>query len=177
MLCDAFRLPKSVIADANTIEIPTLQVRVWDENADVGDSQWAAETMGIWQDKGGLTTQWIDKTVTEHIREIAHSMRIINTQGTGPEQCHLLIHRCITEISGLESERPLSKMCMAVTTNLDGPKLKAALDDIAEVGRRQRKNTLEETLTAKRKHMHLGIYFIDLMLLLLFLMLCRSRRR
>jgi hypothetical protein len=78
MYCDAFWLPKSVIADANTIQMPTLQVRVWAENIGVGVSQWAAETMGIWQDKGGLTTQWIDDKVMECVWEISQSMSIIN---------------------------------------------------------------------------------------------------
>jgi hypothetical protein len=40
---------------------------MWAENADVGVSQWAAEKMGIWQDKGGLTTQWIENKVRERI--------------------------------------------------------------------------------------------------------------
>jgi hypothetical protein len=57
MECHTFWLLKSVVTDANTIQMPTLQVRVWAENAGVGVSLWAAETMGIWQDKGGLTTQ------------------------------------------------------------------------------------------------------------------------
>jgi len=47
--------------------MPTLQVRISAENAGVGVSQWAAETVGIWQDKGGLTTQQIDNKVREHI--------------------------------------------------------------------------------------------------------------
>jgi len=66
--------------------MPTLQVCVWAENAGDGVSQWAAETMGIWQDKGGLTTQRMDDRVRECIWEIAQSMRIINRQGASPEQ-------------------------------------------------------------------------------------------
>jgi hypothetical protein len=66
---------------------------------------------------------------------------------------------------------------MADMTNFDGQKLKAALDEFAEVGLRERKNRLEETPTKKRKLGHIGMYFITRMLLLLFLMLCRSRRR
>jgi len=58
MQCDVFWLPKSVVADANTIQMLTLHVHVWAKNAGVGVSQWVAETMGIWQEKGGLTTQW-----------------------------------------------------------------------------------------------------------------------
>jgi len=66
--------------------MPTLQVRVWAENAGVGVSQWLAETMGIWQDEGGLTTQRIDNKVRECVWEITQSMSIINKQGTGPVQ-------------------------------------------------------------------------------------------
>jgi len=58
--------------------MPTLQVPVWAENASVAASQWAAEPMGIWQDEGGLTTQWIDNTVRVRIWEIAQSMSMIN---------------------------------------------------------------------------------------------------
>jgi len=101
MECDAFWLPKSVVADANTIQMATLEVRVWAENPGVGFSQWAAETMGIWQDKGGLTTQWIDNKVRECIWEIAQSMSIIHKQGAGPDQCDLLINRWVTRISEL----------------------------------------------------------------------------
>jgi hypothetical protein len=79
-------LPKSVIADDNTIQMPAGQVCNWATNAGVGVSQWTAETMGIWQDMGALTTQWIDNKVMERIWEIAKSMRIINKQGTSPEQ-------------------------------------------------------------------------------------------
>jgi hypothetical protein len=157
--------------------MPTLQVRVWAENAGVGVSQWAAETMGIWQDKGGLTTQRMDNKVRERVWEIAQSMSIINKQGAGPEQWDLLIDRCVTRISELESKRPLWKRYMADKTNLDGQKLMAALDEFAEVGLRRRKNRLEETPTKKRKLVHVGMYFIAPMLLLLFLMMCRSRRR
>ena len=66
---------------------------------------------------------------------------------------------------------------MADNTNLDGQKLKAALVQLAEIGLRQRKNRLELTPTKTRKPVHVGMYFIAPMLLLLFLMLCRSRER
>jgi len=42
--------------------------------------------MRIWQEKGGLTTQWIDDKVRERIWEIAQSMSIINMQRAGREQ-------------------------------------------------------------------------------------------
>jgi len=154
------------------MQMPTLQVRVWAENTGVGASQWAAETMGIWQDKGGLTTQRIDNKVRECVWEIAQSMSIVNKQGAGPEQWDHLIDHCVTPISDLESKRPLWKRYMADKTNLDGQKLKAALDEFAEVGLCWRKNTLEKTLTKKSKLVHVGMYFIALMLLLLFLMMC-----
>jgi hypothetical protein len=60
-------------------------------------------------------------------------------------------------------------------TNLDGQKLKAALDKFADIGFLQWKNQLEETLTKKSKLMHVGMNFIAPMLLLLVLMMCRSR--
>jgi len=154
--------------------MPTLEVRVWAENAGVGVSQWGAEIMGIWQDKGGLTTQRIDNKVREHFWEIAWSRSIINKQGAGPEQWDLLIDRCITRISELESKRPLWKQYMADKTNLDGQKIKAALDEFAEVVLCRKMNMLEETPTKKWKLVPVGMYFIAPMLLLLFLMMCRS---
>jgi hypothetical protein len=156
--------------------MPTLQVRVWTENACVGVSQWAAETMGIWQDKGGLTTQRIDNNVREHASEIAQCMSIINKQGAGPEQWDLLIDHCVTRISELESKRPRWERYMADKTNLDVQKLKAALDEFVQVGLRQRKNRLKETPNKKIKLVHVGMYFIALLLFLLFLMMCSSRR-
>jgi len=157
--------------------MPTLHVHIRGENAGVGVSQWAADTMGIWQDKGGLKTQWIDNKVRERISEIAQSLSIINKQGADPMQWDLLIDCCVTQISELESEKPLWKRYMADETKLDGQKLNAALDKFAEVGLRQTKNRLEETPTKKRKLVHVGMYFIAPMLLLLILMMGRSRRR
>jgi len=63
--------------------------------------------MGIWQDKGGVTTQQIDNTMREHGWEIAQSMSKINEQGTSPEQWDLPINHYITEISLLASKRLL----------------------------------------------------------------------
>jgi hypothetical protein len=40
---------------------------MWAKNAGVGVSQWAAKTIGIWQHKGGLTTQRIDNKVRERV--------------------------------------------------------------------------------------------------------------
>jgi len=120
MYCDTFSLPKLVVADANTIHIPTIQVPIWAENPGDGVSQWAAETMGIWQDKGGLTTQQIDNKVRERIWEIAQSMSIINKQMAGPEQWDLEIDRWVTQISNLASKSPLWICSMADNTNFDG---------------------------------------------------------
>jgi len=156
--------------------MPTLQVRVWAENAGVGVSQLAAETMRIRQDKGGLTTQWIDNKVRERVWEIAQSMSIINRRGAGPKQWNLLIDRCVSRTSDLESKRRLWKWYVADKTNLDGQKLNAAQDEFVEVGPHRRKNRLEETPTKRTKLVHLAMHFIALMLLLLFLMMCRCKR-
>jgi len=56
--------------------MPMIQVRVWAENAGVAVSQLAAETMGIWPEQGGLTTDQKDNKVTERVWEIAQSMII-----------------------------------------------------------------------------------------------------
>jgi hypothetical protein len=69
--------------------MPTLQVRIWAENAVVGVRQWVAGIMEIWRDNGGWTTQRIDNIVREHVWAIAQSMKIINTQGAGPKQWDL----------------------------------------------------------------------------------------
>jgi hypothetical protein len=79
--------------------MPTLQFRVWADNASVGVSKWAAETMGIWQDQGSLTTQWTDNQVRERVWDIAQFMSMIKKQGAGPEQWDLLIDCCVTRIS------------------------------------------------------------------------------
>jgi hypothetical protein len=81
-----FWLPKSVVADSNTIQMPTQKLHVWAGNAGVGVSQLAAETIVSWRDKGGLTTQRIDSEVRERISEIAHSMGVIYHQGPSPDQ-------------------------------------------------------------------------------------------
>jgi len=87
--------------------MPTLQVSVWAENAGVGVSQWPAETMGISQDKGGLTIQRMDNKVRDCVWEIAQSRGIIIKLGAGPEQGDLRINRSVTGISELEFKRPL----------------------------------------------------------------------
>jgi len=155
----------------------TLQVHIWAENAGVGVSHWAAETMGIWQENGGFTTQWIQNKMREPIGEIAQLMSISNEQGTNLEQWDVLIDHCVSQISDLVSIRPLRKWYMADKTLLDGQKLKAALHKFAEVAHCGRNNWLEETQTKKSKLVHIGIYFIAPMLLLLFMRMCRCRRR
>jgi len=84
MYCDTFWLLKSVVTDANTILMQSLQVCILAENASVGVSQWAAETYGICQDKVGLTTQRKDKKVSEYIRKISQSMSISDSLAASP---------------------------------------------------------------------------------------------
>jgi len=83
--------------------------------------------------------------------------------------------RCVTRISELKSKRPLWKWYMADKTNLNAEKLKASQSEFAEVGIRRKKHRLKETPTRKRKLLHIGMYFIAPMVLLLFLMMRRSR--
>jgi len=63
----------------------TQQVHISAKNCGFGVSQWAAETIGIRQEKGGLRIQRIDNKVIERIWEIAQSMSIMNKQGASPE--------------------------------------------------------------------------------------------
>jgi len=79
--------------------MPSLHVRVGAENASVGVSELAADSLGNWQNMRGLTTQWIEDTVREHVCEIAQDLSIINNHGTSPEHWSLLIDRCLTQIS------------------------------------------------------------------------------
>jgi hypothetical protein len=86
MCYNACLLPQSVIADVDSIQMPTLQVCVWAETAGIGVSQLGAEAMRIWQEKGDLTTQQIKDNVRERILDITQSMSIINKQGPGSEE-------------------------------------------------------------------------------------------
>jgi len=45
-----------VDGDAITIQMPNLEVRICAMTTSFGVSQLVAKTMGIWQEKGGLTT-------------------------------------------------------------------------------------------------------------------------
>jgi hypothetical protein len=92
--------------------------------------------MGIWQDKGGLTTQLIDNEVMERIWEVTQCMSIINKQGVSTERWDLLIDCCVTQIGYLESHRLLCKQYTADKTILEGQKVKGALDQFTEVGLR-----------------------------------------
>jgi len=157
--------------------MPTLQICVWAEKAGVGVSQWAAETMGICHDKGGLTTQQIDNKVTELIYEISQSMSIINKQGASPEQWNLQMDHCVTRISDLASKKWVYKWSMTDITKLDSQKLKAALEEFVEVGLRIRKNRLDETPTMKRKMMNIGMNFIAPVPVFFFQIMCKYRRR
>jgi len=102
---DAFWMPKSVVTDGNTIQMRTLKVHLWAKNAIVGVSQWAAEIMGIWQEKGGLTTQWKDNEVRECFWESAQSMSIGNKVGASPKLWDLPVHRCITRTCNISKMR------------------------------------------------------------------------
>jgi hypothetical protein len=65
--------------------MPTVQVCVSGQNAGVGGSEWAADTMEVSQIQGGLTRKWKDNHVRECVWEIAQSMSIINMQDIGPQ--------------------------------------------------------------------------------------------
>jgi hypothetical protein len=84
--------------------MPTLHILVGAEIASVGVSQYAAGRIGILLNKGGLTTQWIDNKVREHVCEIAQSISIITKQAAGPDQWNPLIDHCVTSNSDLESK-------------------------------------------------------------------------
>jgi len=177
MQCDVFLLPKSVIAGTNTKQMATRWVQLSAENAGVGGTQWEEETIGSWQEKGGLTTQQKENKVRERVWEIAQSMSISNKEGTCPKQWDILINSCVTSISDLASKKPFWKRSMADKTILDGEKLVAALDEFAEVCLCQWKSRIIDILTKNTKFVYIGMYFITPMLLLLFLMMCRYRRQ
>jgi len=119
--------------------------------------------MRILQEKGGLTTQQKDNQVRERVWEIAQPMSITNMVGAGPEQWDLLIDHCITRISHLASKIVRWKRYMADKTILDGYSLKAALDEFTEVGLHQRKKRIHNTLTKKKKFVHIGNFLIPAM--------------
>jgi len=112
----------------------TLQVHIWAENAGVEVSQWAPETIGIWQEKGGLKTQQKANNVRDRVREIALSMSISNKLGSGPRKWHLLIDPCISRIRDMWSKWLHSKCYSADKTILNGQKLNTVLDWVTEVG-------------------------------------------
>lgn len=62
---------------------------------------------------------------------------------------------------------------MADKTILNGQYVKAALVELVEVGLGRRQNMIDNCPTKKMKFVHVGMYFIALMLVLLFLMMCR----
>ena len=107
---------------------------MWAENAGVGVNQCAADTMGIWKDMCGLTTQQMENEVTEPVWEIAQSLSIVNKQVPRAKQWDLLIDHCTTWISDLEFPRLPWKQYIAGKTNLHGQKHEAALDEFVEVG-------------------------------------------
>jgi hypothetical protein len=50
---------------------PKAQFHIRADNASIKTRQWAAQMIVIWQNKGALITQSMDKTVRECMREIA----------------------------------------------------------------------------------------------------------
>jgi len=104
-------------------------------------------------------------------------MSIRTMQGAGPEQWDLLSDHCVTRISDLASKRLLWKQYMADRTNLNGQKLKAALDEFAEVDLRRTHNRIDNTPTNKRQCVQVGTYVIARMLHSLFLMMCSYGRQ
>jgi len=66
--------------------MPIQPVHLWAKNAGAGVGQWVAETIGIWQENGGLLIQQKDYKVRECVWEIAQSTGISNKLGTSPEQ-------------------------------------------------------------------------------------------
>jgi len=122
------------VEDANTIQIRTLPVCIYAKNGSFGASHWAAESLGIGQDKGGLTTQWIDIKVRERVWEIAQSMSIITKQDAGRQPGDLQLDCRVTRICDLVAKRPLYNRYMAGKNDFDGQKLNPALDVFVEVG-------------------------------------------
>jgi len=169
-------MPESVVTDANWIKMTTQHVHLWAENAAVGVCQWVAETMGNWQEKGGMTKQWKDNKVREHIREIAQYMRITNKLGIGPEKWDLIIDHCVTQISDMASQRPLWIWFMPDKTICNGQKLKVPLDKFTEVEYPQTKDRIDATPTKQKKFVHNGICLVTPFHLLLFLMKTGERR-
>jgi len=146
------------------------------ENASVGHSKWAAETIELWPEKVHSTMQWKDNNVRECVWEVAQSMSISNKLGVSPEQLELLINRCGTRIGDLASTRPLWKWSMTDRTVLEGRQLEAAHDVFAEDDLHWRKNRIDWTPTQQRKFVHVCMYFITQIFLLLCGMYCIYRR-
>jgi len=115
--------------------------------------------------------------VSECIRQFARSISIIDKQGSSSKHWDFLIDCSDTRISDLASTSLRWKWYMADETNLYGKQHKVALDKFAQVGVQQSKKRIDETLTKKRKRVHVSMYVITLMVLLLLLMMCRNRRR
>lgn len=177
MCYNACLLPQSVIADVDSIQMPTLQVCVWAETAGIGVSQLGAEAMRIWQEKSDLTTQQIKDNVRERIFDITQSMSIINKQGPGSAEWDLLINHFITQICNLATVLPLWILYMPPETDLDGQKLRPLLDEFTAVGFRRRKLRLYKTPTGKRKLVYIGMYYITPMLYLILPMMWKFSRQ
>lgn len=106
-------LPNSIVAVTNTIQMPTQEVQIWGSNDSDGVSKWVAEAMGIWQKKGGWTTQSKYYKVRESNWGIPQSISIRNKLGAGSKKWDLILHHCVTQISNQVLKRVLWKCCMA----------------------------------------------------------------
>jgi len=151
--------------------MPTKHVRLWAKNAFVGVRHLAAETLGIRQAKSGLTTQPTDNKVREHVWEITQSRSISSKLAAGTNQWDLTIDRCITRLSDLASKRLLWKSYFVDKTILNSQKLRAENGQFPGIGVHRKKNGIDEIPTKKTKFVHIGIDFIALTLLLLFLIM------
>jgi hypothetical protein len=107
--------------------MPTQQVYFWAMIAVVGVSQWAADSMGTGQEKGGLTMQWKDNKLRDTIWGIAQSLFSTIQLGTGPVQWDLPINCTIIEISNLAPERLLWRRFTSDKAILNGQKCQPAL--------------------------------------------------
>jgi len=125
-------LPKSVVTNANSILLPTIEL-CFGPDTSVGVIQWAAETMGILHEKDSLTTQWKDNIVRESIWVTAQTMSISNKQCAGPEKWNIPTNYYVTLSSDLQSKRPLLIQYMADNTSLDDRYLRTALNELVEI--------------------------------------------
>jgi hypothetical protein len=173
----AFWLVQSVIADVNWIMMRTQIVLLNGDIARVGVRQGETEWARIWQEKGGLTIHWNENQVREYIWVIALPMSISNMLGAGPEQRDGLIDHCVTRNHHEAFNCLLSTWYVEQKIFLTGLNLKAVLQKFTQCGLESWMNRIRNTTPKKWKFIHVGMHFIALMHLLVFLMLCWCRRQ